>query len=134
LGDAVESIMPTLFEHGADTVYIIDNPVLHFYRAETYMRAFCYLARKYKPEILLMGATTTGRDLAGAVATTLKTGLTADCTALDIDLEKKILLASRPAFGGNIMAPLYVKTIDLKWLVYVLRLCKCLFLSQIGLA
>ncbi|MBU3155913.1 electron transfer flavoprotein subunit alpha/FixB family protein [Clostridium estertheticum] len=109
LGDKVESIMSTLFEHGADTVYIIDDPVFHFYRAETYMKAFCYLVEKYKPEILLMGATTTGRDLAGAVATTLKTGLTADCTALDIDLEKKILLASRPAFGGNIMATIVCK-------------------------
>jgi len=104
LGDKVDEILPTLLEYGADTVYIIDNPVFHFYRAETYRSAFCYLVEKYKPEILLMGATTTGRDLAGAVATTLKTGLTADCTALDIDLEKKVLLASRPAFGGNIMA------------------------------
>jgi len=109
LGDKVETIIPTLFEHGADTVYIIDDPVFHFYRAETYKSAFCYLVEKYKPEILLMGATTTGRDLAGAVATTLKTGLTADCTALDIDLEKKILLASRPAFGGNIMATIVCK-------------------------
>jgi len=109
IGDKVETIIPTLIEHGADTVYIIDDPVFHFYRAETYKRAFCYLVEKYKPEILLMGATTTGRDLAGAVATTLKTGLTADCTALDIDLEKKILLASRPAFGGNIMATIVCK-------------------------
>ena len=104
IGDKVETIIPTLLEYGADTVYIIDDPVFHFYRAETYKSAFCYLVEKYRPEILLMGATTTGRDLAGAVATTLKTGLTADCTALDIDLDKKILLASRPAFGGNIMA------------------------------
>jgi len=109
LGDKVEVIIPTLLEYGADAVYIIDNPVFHFYRAETYMRAFCYLVEKYRPEILLMGATTTGRDLAGAVATTLKTGLTADCTALDIDLGKKILLASRPAFGGNIMATIVCK-------------------------
>ena len=109
LGDKVEGIIPTLFEYGADTVYIIDDPVFHFYRAETYMKAFCYLVEKYKPEILLMGATTTGRDLAGAVATTLKTGLTADCTALEIDLDKKMLLASRPAFGGNIMATIVCK-------------------------
>ncbi|HEY8890244.1 MAG TPA: electron transfer flavoprotein subunit alpha/FixB family protein [Clostridium sp.] len=109
IGDKVGTIVPTLIEHGADTVYIIDDPVFHFYRAETYKSAFCYLVEKYKPEILLMGATTTGRDLAGAVATTLKTGLTADCTALDIDLEKKILLASRPAFGGNIMATIVCK-------------------------
>ncbi|OAA88353.1 FAD-binding protein [Clostridium coskatii] len=104
LGDKVESIIPELFAYGADTIYVIDDEVFHFYRAETYNRAFCYLIDKYKPEILLMGATTTGRDLAGAVATALKTGLTADCTGLDIDLEKRVLLASRPAFGGNIMA------------------------------
>ena len=104
IGDEVETIIPTLIHYGADTVYIIDDPVFHFYRSETYKSAFCYLVEKYNPEILLMGATTTGRDLAGAVATTLKTGLTADCTALDIDMEEKILLASRPAFGGNIMA------------------------------
>lgn len=109
LGDGVEAVMPTLFEHGADTVYIIDDPVFHYYRAETYTKAFCYLVDKYKPEILLMGATTTGRDLAGAVATTLKTGLTADCTALEIDSENNILLASRPAFGGNIMATIVCK-------------------------
>lgn len=104
LGDKIESIIPKLFEHGADTVYVIDDEVFHFYRAETYNLAFCYLIDKYKPEILLMGATTTGRDLAGAVATSMKTGLTADCTQLDIDLDKRVLLASRPAFGGNIMA------------------------------
>ncbi|NMM64473.1 electron transfer flavoprotein subunit alpha/FixB family protein [Clostridium sp. P21] len=104
LGDKVETIIHELFVHGVDTVYVIDDEVFHFYRAETYNRAFCYLIDKYKPEILLMGATTTGRDLAGAVATAIKTGLTADCTQLDIDLEKRILLASRPAFGGNIMA------------------------------
>lgn len=109
LGDDVEAIMPKLFEYGADIVYIIDDPVFHFYRAETYTKAFCYLIEKYKPEIILLGASTTGRDLAGAVATTLKTGLTADCTALDIDAESKVLLASRPAFGGNIMATIVCK-------------------------
>ncbi|MEY8001254.1 FAD-binding protein [Clostridium sp. Mt-5] len=108
-GDKVEDIIPILFEYGADKVYIIDNPAFHFYRAETYNKAFCYLIDKYKPEILLIGATTTGRDLAGAVATAMKTGLTADCTRLDIDLDKRILLASRPAFGGNIMATIVCK-------------------------
>lgn len=108
-GDKVEDIIPVLFEYGTDKVYVIDNSVFHFYRAETYSKAFCYLIDKYKPEILLIGATTTGRDLAGAVATSMKTGLTADCTKLDIDLDKRILLASRPAFGGNIMATIICK-------------------------
>lgn len=109
LGDKVENIIHVLFEYGTDKVYVIDNPVFHFYRAEAYSKAFCYLIDKYKPQILLIGATTTGRDLAGAVATSMKTGLTADCTKLDIDLEKRILLASRPAFGGNIMATIVCK-------------------------
>lgn len=104
LGDNVESLSETLFEYSADKVYLIDNPSFHFYRSETYLKGFRYIVEKYKPEILLMGATTTGRDLAGAVATEIRTGLTADCTELDIDIEKRILLASRPAFGGNIMA------------------------------
>ncbi len=104
LGESVECIIPILFEHGADKVFVMDHQIYRYYRCETYNKAFRYLIKKYTPEILLMGATTTGRDLAGAVATSLKTGLTADCTQLDIDLDKKILLASRPAFGGNIMA------------------------------
>ncbi len=104
IGEGVEAVVSVLCEHGADRVYLLDNPVFHFYRAETYMEACCYLIDRYKPEIFLIGATTSGRDLAGAVATSLRTGLTADCTGLDIDLEKRLLLASRPAFGGNIMA------------------------------
>ncbi|WP_342366613.1 electron transfer flavoprotein subunit alpha/FixB family protein [Clostridium aminobutyricum] len=104
IGEKVEPLVSTLYRHGADSVYLVDSAVFHHYRTETYTSAFCHLVNKYHPEIVLMGATTTGRDLAGAVATSLQTGLTADCTALDIDMEKRILLASRPAFGGNIMA------------------------------
>lgn len=104
LGDNVHQLIQPLFEYGSDKVYLMNAPVYHFYRAETYMAGMSYLVQKYKPEILLIGATTQGRDLAGAVATQLGTGLTADCTELDIDLEKRLLLASRPAFGGNIMA------------------------------
>ncbi|MDD5616792.1 MAG: electron transfer flavoprotein subunit alpha [Candidatus Methanoperedens sp.] len=103
IGDHVEHLCQESFAYGASKVYLIDAPVFHHYRTETYFRAICYLVDKYKPEILLMGATGMGRDLAGAVATKLKTGLTADCTGLDID-EKGYLLQTRPAFGGNIMA------------------------------
>ncbi|MBP1737566.1 MAG: Electron transfer flavoprotein alpha/beta-subunit [Oscillospiraceae bacterium] len=104
IGNQVDELIPTLFEHGTDTVYYVNAPIFQWYRAETYSRAFCELIQKYEPEILLMGATTTGRDLAGAVATALKTGLTADCTGLELDAGQKLLLASRPALGGNIMA------------------------------
>ena len=103
IGDRVEDLCQESFAYGASKVYLIDAPVFHYYRTEPYYRAICYLVEKYKPEILLMGATGLGRDLAGAVATKLNTGLTADCTGLDID-EKGFLLQTRPAFGGNIMA------------------------------
>jgi len=103
IGKHVEHLCQESFAYGASKVYLIDAPVFHHYRTETYYRAICYLVEKYKPEILLMGATGMGRDLAGAVATKLKTGLTADCTGLDID-DKGFLLQTRPAFGGNIMA------------------------------
>ncbi len=84
-------------------VYIIDEPVFKFYRTQAYHEAMCGLIEKYRPEIILMGATGMGRDLAGAVATEVATGLTADCTGLDID-DKRNLMQTRPAFGGNIMA------------------------------
>jgi len=103
IGEKVEHLCQESFAYGASKVYLIDAPVFHHYRTETFFRAICYLVEKYKPEILLMGATGMGRDLAGAVATKLNTGLTADCTGLDID-EKGYLLQTRPAFGGNIMA------------------------------
>jgi electron transfer flavoprotein alpha subunit len=103
IGDKVEDLCHDSFAYGATKVYLMDEPVFHYYRTEPYYKAICYLIEKYKPEIVLVGATGLGRDLAGAVATDLKTGLTADCTGLSID-EKRFLLQTRPAFGGNIMA------------------------------
>jgi len=103
IGDKVENLCREAFAYGASKVYLVDDPVLHFYRTESYYKTLCYLIEKYKPEIVLVGATGLGRDLAGAVATSLQTGLTADCTGLSID-DKGFLLQTRPAFGGNIMA------------------------------
>jgi len=103
IGDKVEHLCNESFYHGASKAYLIDDPVFHNYRTESYYKAVCYLVEKYKPEILLVGATGLGRDVAGAVATELLTGLTADCTGLDID-DKGFLMQTRPAFGGNIMA------------------------------
>ncbi len=108
IGDNVEDLCQESFVYGASRVYVIDAPVFHYYRTETYYKTICYLVKKYKPEILLMGATGLGRDLAGAVATKLNTGLTADCTGLEID-DKGFLLQTRPAFGGNIMATIFTE-------------------------
>lgn len=109
LGDQIRNLANQVIYSGADNVYMIDNPVLKQYRTEAYMKAVILLAEKYKPEIFLYGATPNGKDLASAVATDLNTGLTADTTMLDIDLEKRLLEASRPAFGGNIMATILCK-------------------------
>lgn len=109
LGYNISGLEATLYEYGADKVYLVDDPVLRYYRTETYMQVVGNLVQEYLPEIVLMGATTTGRDLAGAIATDLATGLTADCTVLDIDQSKRLLLATRPAFGGNIMATIVAK-------------------------
>ncbi|HAQ06400.1 MAG TPA: electron transfer flavoprotein subunit alpha [Bacillus bacterium] len=109
LGHEVLSISKEVIYAGADQVYVMDHPVLKNYRTESFMKGVCILAEKYKPEIFLYGATPNGKDLASAVATDLSTGLTADTTMLDIDLEKRLLEASRPAFGGNIMATILCK-------------------------
>ncbi|RAI40243.1 electron transfer flavoprotein subunit alpha/FixB family protein, partial [Rhodoplanes roseus] len=90
----------------ADLVYTITNDILADYRNEPYSKALTDLVETYKPEVLLLGATTLGRDLAGAVATTLLTGLTADCTALDVDPDGS-LAATRPTFGGSLLCTIY---------------------------
>jgi electron transfer flavoprotein alpha subunit len=103
IGEGVEELCLDAFAYGADRAYLLDAPVFRHYRTESYLKAVCQLIEKYKPEIILMGATGLGRDLAGAVATAVGTGLTADCTGLSID-DKRNLMQTRPAFGGNIMA------------------------------
>ncbi|TAN37233.1 MAG: electron transfer flavoprotein subunit alpha [Verrucomicrobia bacterium] len=103
LGEGVEHLCRESFAYGADKVYVLDAPILKYYRTESYLKGICHLLGKYKPEIILMGATGLGRDLAGAVATVVGTGLTADCTCLGVD-DKRNLMQTRPAFGGNIMA------------------------------
>jgi electron transfer flavoprotein alpha subunit len=109
IGENISRLAQTAIEYGADRVYVYDDPIYRFYRTETYMRAMLACVEKHKPEILLYGATSTGKDLASAVATDLPTGLTADTTQLDVEEDTGLLLASRPAFGGNIMATILCK-------------------------
>ncbi|CEG26611.1 electron transfer flavoprotein subunit alpha/FixB family protein [Bacillus sp. B-jedd] len=109
MGEGIKQLASKVIAYGADEVYVIDHPVMKDYRTESYMKGVIMLAEKYKPEIFLYGATPNGKDLASAVATDLNTGLTADTTMLDIDLENRLFEASRPAFGGNIMATILCK-------------------------
>ncbi|MEI7645005.1 MAG: electron transfer flavoprotein subunit alpha/FixB family protein [Chloroflexales bacterium] len=104
LGHNVAGIAPQAYRYGATRVYLIDDPLLEPYRNLPYGHGVSMLVTKYKPEIFLFGATTLGRDLAGTIATRVHTGLTADCTELTIDPKLKILAATRPTFGGNLMA------------------------------
>lgn len=109
LGHQVREKSEEIMHWGADKVYLMDDPVLKHYRTPPYAHGLVHLAGKYKPEIILLGATSLGRDLAGAVATRLGTGLTADCTVLEIDKETRLLKQTRPAWGGNIMATILCK-------------------------
>lgn len=109
LGHNVRDKAPDLIARGADNVYVVDAPELENFLDEPYTKVLCRLIRKYRPEIVLCGATFIGRALISRVAVRLNAGLTADCTGLSIDPEQKILMQTRPAFGGNIMATIVTK-------------------------
>ena len=104
IGNKIEALAQTLVEYGADKVVVVDNELLKQYDTEAYAQALKAIIDAKKPEIVLLGATTLGRDLAPRVSSRLATGLTADCTKLDIDDETKVFGMTRPAFGGNLMA------------------------------
>jgi len=104
LGDKVEDLVQPLFTYGAQKVIICEDAALAQYRTEPYTYAFSTIIRRYKPQVVLYGATSIGRDLAPRIAGRIHTGLTADCTALDIEEESNSFMMTRPAFGGNLMA------------------------------
>jgi electron transfer flavoprotein alpha subunit len=93
-----------LFERGADVVYLVENPKLKYYVNDLYANVLVHLIKTYAPEIFIAGASTRGRTVMPYVAAQIKTGLTADCTELDIEEDTGNLLQTRPAIGGNIMA------------------------------
>ena len=104
IGHGIGGGAPHLIAAGADKVYLVDQPELADYEANLYTDVLHHLIGKYKPEIVLAGATAIGRAFIAKVAVRSYTGLTADCTALSIDKETTLLHQTRPAFGGNIMA------------------------------
>jgi len=104
LGNDVKKQARDLISYGVDKVFIYDVPCLASFRDDPYTDILIDLVKKIKPNIFLIGGTSIGRSLSPRIASKLKTGLTADCTGLKIDPETKLLLQTRPAFGGNIMA------------------------------
>ena len=109
LGKEVRGLADNLIHHGANKVICVEDPILEHYATEPYTKALNAVVEAKKPEIVLYGATSIGRDLAPRVSARVHTGLTADCTKLEIDPETKLLLMTRPAFGGNIMATIVCK-------------------------
>ena len=103
-GPDIEGQVNDVFAYGADVIYLAVAPELKHYSTLPYTRVISNLIEEYKPDIVIFGATTTGRDLASRIAARIRAGLTADCTGLSIDPKEKLLLQTRPAFGGNIMA------------------------------
>ena len=115
IGSGVKELADHLAEYGADRVIVVDDPQLKDYRTEPYAHALASVINEYKPEIMLVGATAIGRDLGPTVSARVKTGLTADCTMLEIgdfplnaapgqEQQHNQLLMTRPAFGGNTIA------------------------------
>ena len=104
LGSDMDNAAKELVADGADKVIYADSPLLRHYTTDAYAKVICELINDRKPEVFLIGATYIGRDLGPRIAARLRTGLTADCTGLDVDMESKNLLMTRPAFGGNLMA------------------------------
>jgi len=133
MGHNITDKAQTLCQYGASSVLVVDHPVLENYTTEPYAKALHYIIKTYEPNIVLFGATSIGRDLAPRVAGRVHTGLTADCTRLDIDVAKyqeylrtstslpedriaaldtsdRFLKMTRPAFGGNIMATIVCRS------------------------
>lgn len=104
LGNDMKKQAEDLICYGVDKVFVYDDPFLSSFRDDPYVDLLISLLKKIKPSIFLIGGTSFGRSIAPRIASKLKTGLTADCTGLEIDPETKLLLQTRPAFGGNIMA------------------------------
>ncbi len=104
LGQGVAALSQRLIACGADKVYLADDPALNRYTTDAYAKIIHEAIERYKPEIVLLGATHIGRDLAPCLAARCRTGLTADCTRLEIDPADRKLMQTRPAFGGNLMA------------------------------
>jgi electron transfer flavoprotein alpha subunit len=113
LGSNIKGLATKLVQYGADKVYVCDNPLLEHFQTNSYAKPVCRLIEKYKPQIVIYGATPMGRDVAPRIASQMRAGLTADCTDLQIgrheikktgEVFENLLLQIRPAFGGNIIA------------------------------
>ena len=142
LGSNVGNLVDQLAEYGADKVIVVDNPELETYRTEPYAQALTAVINEFKPEIMLVGATAIGRDLGPTVSARVATGLTADCTVLEIgdfpinpipgrEQKHNQLLMTRPALVVIQLLQLHVQIIDHRWLQFVPVLCRRQNQSQV---
>ena len=104
IGNGIGELSKEVIAFGADQVIVVEGDEYAAYSTDAYTNAFTKLSEKYAPSVILIGATINGRDLGARTAVRLKTGLTADCTHLDVDMDERLIKWTRPAFGGNIMA------------------------------
>ncbi len=104
LGESIEEDAKELIKRGADIVYTVNHPALSYFNPEIYLKVLAKLVEEEKPEIFIASATTTGRTIMPMLASKIETGLTADCTGLNIEEGTGLLLQTRPAIGGNVMA------------------------------
>ena len=104
LGNKIDEIIDAISHYGVDRIFYYEHELLQHYSTEAYTKIMCEFIRSQKPEAVLFGATSFGRDFAPRVAARIGTGLTADCTALEFDEKERKIMQTRPAFGGNLMA------------------------------
>ncbi len=104
IGKDIEDVAKDAIRYGADSAIIVDGPEYEHYTTDAFTKAMVTLVERYKPETLMIGATNNGRDMGPRVSCRLKTGLTADCTEIDIDEKTGNIAWTRPTFGGNLMA------------------------------
>ena len=104
VGHQVEETVRLCAQYGADKIVVIDAPEYQYYTTDAFTNALHKAVEKYKPNVMLIGATNNGRDLGPRLSCRLQTGLTADCTSLDVNVESRNMEWTRPAFGGNLLA------------------------------
>ncbi len=131
LGENVQTEAEELVAHGADIVHVFESPLLKYYTTDGYTKVLTDFFEDHKPNILLIGATNNGRDLAPRMSGRMQNGVVADCTILTVDTNEGLVEWTRPALAAIFWRKSFLQTIVLKWVLYVLTYLKNLNASQI---